>query len=213
VGPSGAGKSTTLKLILRAYDPSTGSVKIDGQDIRHMTLASLWKNVGIILQDITFPDESILSILQYANPNASLDEIEKACETVGLLGWVETLPAGFETTVGERGMQISGGQRQRLSIAQNIIKMPKILLLDEPTSAIDAENKRLVHRYLKESPQTKIIITHDLDAVRDVDKVIVIKDGMVVDQGNHEQLMGRPGYYRDVLHRQHHREDQQDPEP
>uniref|UniRef100_A0A093VNK6 Heavy metal tolerance protein n=1 Tax=Talaromyces marneffei PM1 TaxID=1077442 RepID=A0A093VNK6_TALMA len=158
VGESGAGKSTILKLILREYDPSKGSVKINGRKIRNTTLASLRKYIGIIPQDITFPDESILTILQYANPNASLDDIEKVCETVGLLEWIRSLRAGFGTTVGDRGSKISGGQRQRLSIAQNILKEPKILLLDEATSGVDAETKRLILEYLKESTQTKIMI-------------------------------------------------------
>jgi ABC-type multidrug transport system fused ATPase/permease subunit len=203
VGESGAGKSTILKLMLREYDRSEGLIQIDGRDIRYVTHASLRKNIGIIPQVVNFPDESILSILQYANPNASLDDIEKVCEIVGLLEWIRTLPDGFKTTVGDRGGRISGGQRQRLSLAQNILKKPKILLLDEATSGVDTETKRLIQRFLKESTQTKIMITHDLDAVRDVDKIIVIKDGIVVDQGDHEELMGRPGYYRDILHRQY----------
>uniref|UniRef100_A0A093UQI9 Heavy metal tolerance protein n=1 Tax=Talaromyces marneffei PM1 TaxID=1077442 RepID=A0A093UQI9_TALMA len=205
VGETGAGKSTIFKLLLRHVDPSKGSVKINGHDIRNVERASLQEIIGIVPQDVTFFNESIRYNLEYAKSDASMAEIIQACKAARVHEWIEKLPNGYDTNVGDKGVKLSVGERQRLSIAQNILKNPTILLLDEPTSAIDVENERHIQKNLEQSKdrRTTIVITHRLTTICAADNILVLKGGKIVDQGAHKELMTRPGYYRDVLHREH----------
>ncbi len=204
VGPSGAGKSTISSLIPRLYDVTQGAILIDQQDIRNYTIKSLRKLIGVVTQDSHMFHDSILNNLKYANSEATLTEIEQACKAARIWDFIQTLPSGLETIVGERGHRLSGGERQRLAIARLLLKKPRIVILDEATAHLDSENEALVQAALKEAliGRTSVVIAHRLSTIINADQILVIDKGLIVESGTHEQLVQRKGLYFDLYERQ-----------
>ncbi|MFM2270419.1 MAG: hypothetical protein RIS01_448 [Actinomycetota bacterium] len=204
VGPSGAGKSTISSLIPRLYDVTQGAILIDQQDIRNYTIKSLRKLIGVVTQDSHMFHDSILNNLKYANSEATLTEIEQACKAARIWDFIQTLPSGLETIVGERGHRLSGGERQRLAIARLLLKEPRIVILDEATAHLDSENEALVQAALKEAliGRTSVVIAHRLSTIINADQILVIDKGLIVESGTHEQLVQRKGLYFDLYERQ-----------
>ncbi|MCQ8185596.1 ABCB family ABC transporter ATP-binding protein/permease [Parvularcula maris] len=197
VGPSGAGKSTIARLILRFYDPTGGAVRIGAADIRSVTQESLRASLGVVPQDTVLFNDTIGYNIGYPKPDATQDEIERAGQLAQIHAFIEGLPKGYETLVGERGLKLSGGEKQRVAIARTVIKNPPILLLDEATSALDSETEAGILASLNEvaSGRTCIVIAHRLSTVVDADKIIVIEDGRLVESGNHRDLLRENGLY------------------
>lgn len=197
VGPSGAGKSTLVSLIPRLYDATHGRVLIDGHDVRDLTMVSLRSAIGVVSQDPHLFHESIKANLLYARPAATPDEIVTACSRARIHDVIADLPDGYDTVVGERGYRLSGGEKQRLAIARLLLKNPAVMILDEATSHLDNENEALVQAALEEAMQgrTAIVIAHRLSTVASADRIIVIEDGRVVEQGTHDQLVTQDGAY------------------
>ena len=204
VGPSGAGKSTISSLIPRLYDVTQGSIKIDGKDIRQYSIKSLRGSIGVVTQDSHMFHDSILNNLLYANPEASLTEIESACESARIWSFIESLPNGLDTVVGERGHRLSGGEKQRLAIARLLLKQPSLVILDEATAHLDSENEALVQAALKEAltGRTSIVIAHRLSTIINADQILVIDKGEIIERGTHEELVAKGGMYFDLYERQ-----------
>ena len=204
VGPSGAGKSTISSLIPRLYDVTQGSIKIDGKDIREYSIKSLRGSIGVVTQDSHMFHDSILNNLLYANPEASLTEIESACESARIWSFIKSLPNGLDTVVGERGHRLSGGEKQRLAIARLLLKQPSLVILDEATAHLDSENEALVQAALKEAltGRTSIVIAHRLSTIIHADQILVIDNGEIIERGTHEELVARGGMYFDLYERQ-----------
>jgi ABC transporter fused permease/ATP-binding protein len=202
VGHSGAGKSTITALLLRYYQPQSGKITISGTDIKAVDLQELRKNIGIVPQEVMLFGGSIAENISYGKPNAALAEIKEAARKANALEFIERFPEGFDTLVGERGVKLSGGQRQRIAIARAILKDPKILILDEATSSLDAESEKLVQDALDElmKNRTTIIIAHRLATIRKVDYIYVIGDGQIQEVGTHEELAeSENGIYNNLL--------------
>lgn len=197
VGPSGGGKTTICSLLPRFYDVSAGAVKIDGQDVRSLTLHSLRKCIGIVQQDVYLFAGSVKENIAYGQPNASDEEIMEAAKKANIHDFILSLPDGYDTYVGERGTRLSGGQKQRISIARVFLKDPKILILDEATSALDNESERHIQKSLEElaKNRTTITIAHRLSTIRNADEIIVISENGLEERGNHDQLMKANGVY------------------
>ncbi|OHC77222.1 MAG: ABC transporter permease [Rhodospirillales bacterium RIFCSPLOWO2_12_FULL_58_28] len=197
VGPSGVGKSTLLNLIPRFYDIDSGSVSIDGIDVRDITFASLYANIALVSQEITLFDDTIRANIAYGRAGASEEDIIAAAENAAAHGFISEMPKGYDTIVGEHGIKLSGGQRQRLAIARAMLKNAPILLLDEATSALDTESERQVqaalHRLMK--GRTTLVIAHRLSTVVDADVIYVIENGKVVESGSHNELLAAGGAY------------------
>ncbi|MBL3570868.1 ABC transporter ATP-binding protein/permease [Rhodovulum visakhapatnamense] len=210
VGPSGAGKSTIGRLLFRFYDVTGGAVTIDGQDLREVTLDSLHRAIGVVPQDTVLFNDTILYNIAYGRPEASPAEIEAAARAAKIHDFVETLPKGYETLVGERGLKLSGGEKQRVGIARTLLKNPPILLLDEATSALDSETEAGIQSELKAMGEgrTVIAIAHRLSTIVDADKIVVLEDGHVVERGTHEALLARGGRYAAMWQRQQAGEDE-----
>ena len=204
VGPTGAGKSTIVSLIPRFYDPKRGRVLIDGIDVREMRLASLRRNVSMVLQDTFLFAGTVKENVRFGNEGASDEEIVAAAKTANAHGFIEALPQGYDTRVGERGVKLSGGQKQRLSIARAVLKNAPILILDEATSSVDTETEEEIQEALRELMQgrTVIVIAHRLSTVRHADLIAVLEDGSIVELGTHEHLMRCKGLYRKLYDRQ-----------
>ena len=204
VGPSGAGKSTISTLIPRLYDVTDGSIRIDGKDISNYSIKSLRKNIGVVTQDSHMFHDSIINNLRYADPDATLFEIEQACRAARIWDFIQTLPNGVETVVGERGHRLSGGERQRLAIARLLLKKPRLVILDEATAHLDSENEALVQSALKAAlvGRTSIVIAHRLSTIINADQILVIDDGKIVEKGTHEELVAMRGLYFDLYERQ-----------
>ncbi|CAB4647875.1 unannotated protein [freshwater metagenome] len=204
VGPSGAGKTTISALIPRLYDVTDGSITIDGNDIRDVTLESLRNSIGVVMQDAHLFHESIAENLRYAKQDATQDEMQSACEAAQIWDLVKSLPNGFETMVGERGHRLSGGEKQRLAIARLLLKSPSIVILDEATAHLDSENEQLVHAALSNAlkGRTSIVIAHRLSTVREADQILVLDKGVIVEQGKHDELIARGGLYSELYNRQ-----------
>ena len=197
VGPSGSGKTTLASLLPRLYEVSSGSIKIDNRDLRSITQESLRKNVGVVTQDPHLFHESVAANLRYSDPSASPIQIEDACRAAQIHNVIAALPDGYDTVVGERGYRLSGGEKQRLAIARVLLKNPSIVILDEATSHLDAENEVLVQEALIKalSGRTSLVIAHRLSTVRNADLIIVIDDGSIVEKGQHTELVNAGGLY------------------
>ena len=208
VGPSGAGKSTISSLIPRLYDVTSGRIFIDGLDIRQYSIKSLRENIGVVTQDSHMFHDSIYANLLYADSNVSKDEIENACRAAQIWDFIEGLPNGLETVVGERGHRLSGGEKQRLAIARLLLKKPSLVILDEATAHLDSENEALVQAALKEvlKNRTSIVIAHRLSTIVNADQILVIDSGSIVERGTHEELVIKKGLYFDLYERQNFQE-------
>ncbi|XP_012576422.1 PREDICTED: multidrug resistance protein 1 isoform X2 [Condylura cristata] len=197
VGNSGCGKSTTVQLIQRLYDPVEGTVSIDGQDIRTINVRYLREMIGVVSQEPVLFATTIAENIRYGRENVTMDEIEKAVKEANAYDFIMKLPKKFDTLVGERGAQLSGGQKQRIAIARALVRNPKILLLDEATSALDTESESVVQAALDKAREgrTTIVIAHRLSTVRNADVIAGFEDGVIVEQGNHDELMKEKGIY------------------
>jgi ATP-binding cassette, subfamily B, bacterial len=191
VGPSGAGKTTLFQLLLRFYDPQAGSILINGVPTRHVPLAELRREIGVVLQESVIFSGSVLDNIRYGAPEATLAQVQQAAEMAAAAGFIEELPQRYDTFLGERGVRLSGGQRQRIAIARAILKNPPILLLDEATSALDAASERLVQMALDNAAQnrTTLVIAHRLATVQQADRIVVLEQGRIVAQGRHADLL------------------------
>jgi ATP-binding cassette, subfamily B, bacterial MsbA len=197
VGPSGAGKTSLALLLPRFYDPTSGRVCIDGEDIKFATLDSLRHQIGFVTQEILLFNESVRYNIAYGKLGATLEEIKEAAKAANAHTFIERLPHGYDTMIGERGVRLSGGERQRLSIARALLKNPPILILDEATSSLDAESERLVQEAVEHlmARRTALVIAHRLATVRKADRIIVLERGEIVEEGNHEVLLAKRGTY------------------
>jgi ATP-binding cassette subfamily B protein len=197
VGPSGAGKSTLARLLFRFYDVTGGRISIDGQDLRECSQLSLRRSIGIVPQDTVLFNESILYNIQYANPSASREQLETAARMADIHDFIESLPQGYETIVGERGLKLSGGEKQRVAIARVILKRPHILVFDEATSNLDSRSEQAILRALRKvsAHTTTLVIAHRLSTIIDADKILVMDQGRIVERGTHRELLDQAGLY------------------
>ena len=197
VGRSGAGKSTIFNLVPRLYDPRAGAIRIDGKDIKTVTVESLRDSMALVSQDITLFDDTIEANIALGRLNASREDIEAAAKAAAAHEFIEKLPEGYGTMIGDRGVRLSGGQRQRVALARAILRNAPILLLDEATSALDAESERLVQQALAAFSQsrTTLVIAHRLATVKNADTICVMEDGEIVETGSHAQLLALDGIY------------------
>lgn len=204
VGPSGSGKSTLLKLLFRLYDPDSGNVEVDGQNVRHVTQKSLRENLGLVPQDVVLFNDTIRQNILYGNPEATEDELKQAARSAQLLDFIEGLPDQWETRVGERGLKLSGGEKQRVGLARVILRDPRILVLDEATSALDSHTELLVQDAIGNASEgrTTITVAHRLSTVRDADIILVLKDGEIAERGTHDMLLSQSGIYADMWSKQ-----------
>jgi subfamily B ATP-binding cassette protein MsbA len=205
VGHSGSGKTTLANLLLRFYDPKSGQVLIDGQDIKNVTLASLREQVGIVSQDVVLFDDTVKYNISYGSFGAHNEDIVRAAKHANAHDFISKLPNGYDTLVVERGMKLSGGEKQRVSIARAMLKNPPILVLDEATSALDSESEKLVQSAIDNlmKDRTVILIAHRLATVRNADKIIVMDKGLVAENGTHEELIKlQDGIYKKLIEMQ-----------
>ena len=204
VGPSGAGKSTIASLISRLYDPDRGQVRLDGVDIRELRLSELASYIGVVSQDPHLFHDSIVANLRYARPEATMEEIVEAARAAQILDTIIALPDGFDTMVGERGYRLSGGERQRVAIARVFLKRPRVVILDEATSHLDAENEAAVQEALHQllAGRTSIVIAHRLSTILAADQILVVKEGRIVERGTHASLIAEGGTYRELFETQ-----------
>jgi ATP-binding cassette subfamily B protein len=200
LGAPGSGKSTIVSLIPRFYDVTAGQITIDGQDIRHVTLHSLRRYVGIVQQDVYLFSATIRDNIAYGARYAAFEEVVRAAKIAQLHDQIMQLPDGYDTWVGERGVTLSGGQRQRLSIARTLLLDPPILILDDSTSSVDVDTERRIHQAMLAVMQgrTTFVIAHRLSTVRQADLIVVLQDGAIVEQGTHRALMAQGGIYQDI---------------
>jgi ABC-type multidrug transport system fused ATPase/permease subunit len=200
VGASGAGKSTIANLIIRLYEPQTGTILIDGQNIQHYRRASLRQEVGVVLQDPVLFGTSIKENIAYGKPDASQEEIEEAARQVHAHDFIMALPEGYDTLMAESGNTLSGGQRQRICLARALIRQASILIMDEPTSAVDAQSHALIRDAMNrlQHGRTILLIAHQFHTIQDFDRILVLKNGAIVEEGSHTKLMQLGGYYHEL---------------
>ena len=204
VGTSGSGKSTIGRLLFRFYDVTGGAVRIDGQDIRDVTQASLHAQIGVVPQDTVLFNDTILYNIAYGRVGASRAEIESAAKAAKIHDFIQSLPKGYDTQVGERGLKLSGGEKQRVGIARTLLKNPPILVLDEATSALDTQTEMEIQAQLKAMGQGRTVITiaHRLSTIADANRIVVLEDGVIVEQGTHDDLLAQNKRYAQLWHRQ-----------
>jgi ABC-type multidrug transport system fused ATPase/permease subunit len=204
VGPSGSGKSTIGRLLFRFYDVVGGAIRIDGQDLRDVTQESLHARIGVVPQDTVLFNDTVRYNIAYGRPDATEAEVETAAKAAKIHDFIMGLPEGYETQVGERGLKLSGGEKQRVGIARTLLKDPPILLLDEATSALDTETERSIQSELKMMGQGRSVITiaHRLSTIVDADRILVLEAGEVVEQGTHDDLLASGGRYADLWAKQ-----------
>ena len=204
VGHSGAGKSTIINLLPRFYDPQEGSIEIDGQNIKNVSLKSLRKNLSLVSQDIILFDDTIKNNIIYANEDASEKELISACKFAAADNFIKKLPEGYNTLIGENGIRLSGGQKQRISIARAILKKSPIILLDEATSSLDADSEEIVQNAITNltNNKTTLVIAHRLSTIHNANKIFVLKDGRIIDSGNHDFLIKNCEEYKSLYKKQ-----------
>lgn len=200
IGPTGSGKSTLINLICRFYDATEGEVILDGNNVKLMDLGTLRANIGIAMQDIFLFSDTIEGNICYGSPKAPIEEIKQAARIADADGFIASLPDGYDTIVGERGVGLSGGQRQRISLARALIKNPSILVLDDATCSLDMETEKKIQGNLKSyfNKRTTFIIAHRISSVKDADIILVLDEGKIIEQGKHEELLKKRGYYHSV---------------
>jgi ATP-binding cassette subfamily B protein len=197
VGPSGAGKSTLARLLYRFYDVTGGAISIDGQDLRAVTQASLRRVIGIVPQDTVLFNDTVAYNIAYGRPGATQAEVEGAARAAHIHDFIQGTPAGYETMVGERGLKLSGGEKQRIAIARTLLKNPPLMIFDEATSALDSANERAIQSELKSAARNKttLVIAHRLSTVVDAHEILVLEGGVIVERGTHAQLLESQGKY------------------
>jgi ATP-binding cassette subfamily B protein len=197
VGATGAGKSTLAKLVARFYDPQRGAVLVDGHDLRELQQRALRRQLGIVPQEGYLFSGSVRENIAFGRPDATIEEIERAAAAVGATGFVEGLPDGIETEVGERGVQLSAGQRQLVAFARALLAEPRILILDEATSNVDVRTEKVIERGLERllAGRTAIVIAHRLSTVKRMDELIILDNGRIAERGTHDELLARNGIY------------------
>jgi ATP-binding cassette subfamily B protein len=204
VGPSGAGKSTISRLLYRFYDVSAGRILIDGQDLREVTQKSLRSNIGMVPQDTVLFNDTIRYNIRYGRWNATDGEVEQAAKLAQIDAFIKMSPHGYETEVGERGLKLSGGEKQRVAIARTILKAPPILLLDEATSALDSHTEKEIQDALERvsKGRTTLVIAHRLSTIVGADEILVLDKGQIVERGTHHELLRQAGLYASMWNRQ-----------
>ena len=197
VGPSGSGKSTLARLLFRFYEPQKGEICIDGQNINSVTQSSLHQAIGIVPQDTVLFNDTIFYNIQYANPGASFEQVVEAATAADIHDFIQSLPQGYETVVGERGLKLSGGEKQRVAIARVILKNPKILIFDEATSSLDSHSEQAILTALQKvaTNNTTLVIAHRLSTIIDADQIYVLEAGKLIEQGRHTELLAQQGEY------------------
>jgi ATP-binding cassette subfamily B protein len=212
VGASGAGKSTLSRLLFRFYEVSHGRILINGEDIRDVTQESLRAAIGIVPQDTVLFNDTLYYNIAYGRANASRDEVIQAAVHAHIHHFIESLPSGYDTQVGERGLKLSGGEKQRVAIARTILKNPRILIFDEATSALDSQSEKAIQAALREiaADRTTLVIAHRLSTITDADQILVMKLGRIVERGTHRELLNKKGTYAEMWALQQ-REEQQRP--
>ena len=200
VGASGVGKSTLIKLLFRFYDPDSGRILIDNQDIKKVNIDSLRRVVGIVPQDAVLFNDTILENIRYGCPDASEKDVSQAIDLAHLKDFIASLPEGLGTIVGERGLKLSGGEKQRVTIARTILKNPTIIIFDEATSSLDSKSESMISAALRDisKNRTCIVIAHRLSTIVNADKILVLKDGFVSENGTHSQLLALKGHYHEL---------------
>jgi subfamily B ATP-binding cassette protein MsbA len=204
VGPTGAGKTTIASLIPRFYDVSDGAIRVDGVDIRDCTLKSLRNQIGIVPQDTTLFAGPLRDNIEYGRLGASEEEIVEAAKMANAWEFIERLPKGLDTVIGERGVMLSGGQRQRIAIARAVLRDPRILILDEATSSLDAHSEALIQDAMQKlvTNRTTLVIAHRLSTIRNADKILVLQAGRVIEMGRHQELLNQNGVYASLYRTQ-----------
>ena len=200
VGSSGSGKSTLARLLFRFYDVSRGRITIDGQDVRDVTQESLRAAIGVVPQDTVLFNDTIYYNIAYGRPGATREEVERAARVAHIAEFIERLPAKWETTVGERGLKLSGGEKQRVSIAHTLLKRPPILIFDEATSALDSRTEKAIQAELAEIARnhTTLVIAHRLSTIIDADEILVLDQGRIVERGNFRALLAADGKFAEM---------------
>ena len=200
VGPSGSGKSTLARLMYRFYDVQDGAITIAGQDIRSVTQASVRQAIGIVPQDTVLFNDTVEYNIAYGRPGATRAEVEDAARAARIHGFIESTPRGYQTMVGERGLKLSGGEKQRVAIARTLLKNPPVMIFDEATSALDSANERAIQGELQAtaSGRTTLVIAHRLSTVVDAHEILVMDAGRIIERGTHAQLLARGGRYADM---------------
>ena len=204
IGATGAGKSSLVNLICRFYDVSSGSVEIDGIDVRNLNIRRLRQNISMAMQDVFLFSDTIEGNIAYGAPDASFEEVEKVAKIADAHDFIMRFSEGYDTIVGERGVGLSGGQKQRIALARALLKKPSVLILDDTTSSVDMETEHHIHKTLRSyfKGKTTFLIAHRISTVKDADQILVLDQGRLVETGTHEELLDKKGYYYDVYQNQ-----------